>query len=283
VVWQCPQPAYCGHLVSVAWSRDARRLALGVDSLASPTTYLGLHVVDVATGSDLHVPRVGSTAQALVAAARRALGCLAPYDLAWSTDGTHLAYVCPTGPGLSPPGRVFVIRADARDPRLLATAGADASSPTWSPDGRIAFQRRSDDAVWVVSADGTLLRRLVLHARAPAWSPDGRVIAYWSTGRCRGVRLVTPAGRDVTPAGFRCGALAGTGRPVWSPDGRQLAVGTHGGVFVMGADGTGLHRVTRQSGGGVFATGRPSWSPGPTPTPKARKEEGDVATCVGCF
>ncbi len=285
VVWQCPQPTYCGHLVSMAWSRDGRRLALGFDLLAAPTTYLGLHVVDVATGSDLHVPPVASTAppRAVVAAARKALGgCLAPYDLAWSADGSHLAYICAREP-LSPPGRLFVIRADGTGARRLPAGGANAASPTWSPDGRIAFVR--DGGIWVASADGRRVQHVASEASAPSWSPDGRTIAYWSTGRCRGVRLVRPDGRDVTPRarGFRCGAFPKAGRPVWSPDGSQLAIGTEDGVFVMHADGSQPERVTRQSGGGVFATGRPSWSQGPHPHLRKEQSHAPPPPCNGCY
>jgi Tol biopolymer transport system component len=47
----------------------------------------------------------------------------------------------------------------------------------WSPDGRrIAFD--DQDAIYVVNADGSELRRLAQNAGFEDWSPDGRKLIF---------------------------------------------------------------------------------------------------------
>jgi Tol biopolymer transport system component len=124
-------------------------------------------------------------------------------------------------------------------------------------------------AVYVVNLDGSHERRVAAGA-LPDWSPDGKKIAYFAAGCAptpdnRGrIRLVTPAGRDVTPPTAPCDGIGPAGHPVpaWSPDGQQIAVGTDTAEYVMNADGTGLRQLQR----GTFTHWlegyiRPAWQP----------------------
>jgi Tol biopolymer transport system component len=128
------------------------------------------------------------------------------------------------------------------------------SSPAWSPDGsRILFAASvdvpgpcaecwRDQRVYVISADGSRLRRLsnatradppnvIVVESAPSWSPDGRRIGL--------MRRVGPAGDRGMPqepgalvvvdveTGVERGAYgAGLGFDdwTWSPDGRSVLV-----------------------------------------------------------
>jgi WD40-like Beta Propeller Repeat len=172
----CGEPK-CGEVTSVTWSPDGRMLAYGTTSGANWHPRDGLHLFDLIRNKDR----------------RLSPGYANWQGLAWSRDGTRLAYV--TGANLE------VIRiAKPLRPRELR---ASATSPSWSPNGRlIAYDRyhesASGSATWGISVsrlDGSHVRRLSKWGNSPAWSPDGSLIAY--SVRC-GIRLMTPTGKDVT-------------------------------------------------------------------------------------
>jgi len=287
-VWHCPGRVFCGALTSIAWSPDGKHLAMSLGEIGGQSGFVGLHVVDVATGKDHHLgvpeiahadrPQPGPVLERLVQAEVRNLGCSLPHEVAWAPDGKRLAYVC--GDDLLGGGTqttLYVIRTDGSGRFRVRTGTRSAYWPSWSPDGkhlvfatgpaaRVTYRFDTKDpvrvqrsSVYVIGLDGSH-RTLVAHdASEPAWSPDGKTIAYDS--RC-GIRLVTPAGDDITPgAGAPCAHIGGRGRPAWSPDGSRLAIGTGQGVDVVRADGTGLHRATAASGAGDYGVGRPAWAP----------------------
>ena len=110
VVWRCPEHvAFCGDLTSIAWSPNGRRLAFTLDEVGGTSGYVGLHLVNLPTGHDVHIPtlpggphgQLATVGHALFVRAVHRLGCAFPVDLAWSPDSTRLAYACPdifTGP-----------------------------------------------------------------------------------------------------------------------------------------------------------------------------------------
>jgi dipeptidyl aminopeptidase/acylaminoacyl peptidase len=252
--------AACLELEYIAWSPDGSKIALGVTSYGTPSSYDGLHVVDVKTGHDVQLTG-GRADQAGLWT-----------DPAWSPDGKWLAY------GADSPGEVALARADGSQHRTLVTGYPGwIRYPTWSPDGtRVAFQTDPREgcgrtpfqvaacAIYVVRTDGTQLRRLAGRAASPAWSPLGSTIAYQA--RC-GIRLVTPSGSDATPRSRAgCRHIGVRGQPVWSPDGRKIAVAyattdASRGLYVMNADGSHLRHLTRAAGRGDTGIARPAWEP----------------------
>ena len=125
-------------------------------------------------------------------------------------------------------------------PKRLTTNPATDFDPTWSPDGRhIAFrsQRDGNDEIYIMNADGTCQTNLTnnpLGAWSPAWSADGKQIAF---------------------ARFF--------------DNNQFTD-----VAVINADGSGLQRLTHESGE------YPAWSPDGTRIAFASAREGNYEIYV---
>ena len=207
----------------------------------------------------------------------RQLGCVFPAGVAWSPDSRQLAYSCTlpgpraqeVGFGPHPRAGIFVIRDDGSGRRAIPTGTERSDSPSWSPDGRrIAFtgctscSTAGSTNVYVVNLNGTGRRLVARDGDSPTWSPNGRTIAY--RGTC-GIKLVTPAGKDVTPPAVAAGCgVHPRGYPAWSLDGKRIAIGTQRGVYLINADGSGLVRVTRvEPGTPGFGTQRPAWTPTP--------------------
>lgn len=152
------------------------------------------------------------------------------WEGSFSPDGTRVVYVNFTGST----GGVYVVDVRSLTRQLIAADSLSCSSfcsgqssqyPVWSPDGsRIAYvDNRYDlarDEIWTMSFDGTNKRRLV------------------DLGNC---------------AGMTDGAGCTDGL-TWSPDGSRLAFHSPSGMYVMRADGSGLHRISSDGG-------QPTWSP----------------------
>jgi len=178
-------------------------------------------------------------------------------DPAWSPDGRRLAFVRVRG------GRsdIYVVNRDGSGLRRLAHAitfrpmpgssSGFAANPAWSPDGqKIAFMSNRDgkDDIFVVNADGSGLRNLTRSrgnyykpiywgsGDGPMWSPDGRKILFTSDRLYHG-----PGTRDGGPGGAN--------------EARRRA--RYDEIYVVGADGSGLRRLTRNS----RSDGSPVWSP----------------------
>jgi Tol biopolymer transport system component len=158
-----------------------------------------------------------------------------PYDAmpTLSPNGRRIAFVRLTGATLS----LYTIDRQGRHAARLLSDGLDIS-PAWSPDGKtIAFSRLADPSLpieeatlYLADADGSQLRALgpePVRGVSPAWSPDGRRIAF--------VSFVDHNG------------------PACPVDGCPPS----GEIYVVGADGTGLTRLTASEADDEH----PTWSP----------------------
>jgi Tol biopolymer transport system component len=167
-------------------------------------------------------------------------------------------------PSLSPDGRqlVFarVIDGATRpsQPSLLVEAtsggaprrlGVEGNWPQWSPNGRyIAYLGRYHFAyrrLEVVPAAGGSPRVLASNATSLSWSPDSTRLVYSTNTALHTVTLGGKMRRlSLGPL------LIGYETPQWSPDGTRIAFTAirpsdrvHTRVYVVNADGTGLHRI----------------------------------------
>jgi hypothetical protein len=124
---------------------------------------------------------------------------------------------------------IWVHQIGGRDPIRLTQGPADASDPSFSPDGAmIAFRSEKDGGgVYVIPSLGGSATLLAPLGRNPRFSPDGRWITYAVGGQAvsnpgsAGVFIVSSGGgvpRAIHPE------MATATHPVWSPGSDRLLV-----------------------------------------------------------
>jgi Tol biopolymer transport system component len=190
------------------WSPDGRAILFTVAPPGQPRSASGFPFGDV------YVLNADGSGQRNLTHTRES----GEFDAAWSPNGQYIAFSRLAGP---PWGvRILVMNADGSGKRAVtpefARTGDRGITGAWSPDGRrIAFDE--DDAIYVVNADGSGLRRLAQNAAFQDWSPDGRKLIF--------VRLRHPKQR---PPATAPGAPFRAGADLW----------------VMNADGSGQRNLT---------------------------------------
>ena len=148
-------------------------------------------------------------------------------SLAWSPDGTRLAYVSfEQRDGISKP--VVYVHTLATGRRVVvANERGSNSAPAWAPDGKrlaVVLTRDGNSQIYTVSAEGGPLTRLS-RSRAidtePTFSPDGQAIYFTSDrGGAAQVYRVAATGGEPQRVTFNGPFNA---RPQISPDGKTLA------------------------------------------------------------
>ena len=168
---------------------------------------------------------------------------------------------------------LYVVGADGSGRRVLVDTPGLQLDADWSPDGRLIAYRDSraglnvDDEIYVVAADGSRERNLTRNPAndwSPAWSPDGSRIAF-ASDREGELRIFV---MDAGGGGVRRVTDVWGEYPAWSPDGERIAFASYVGgsgptgdpnydLFVIGADGSGLRRLTDNPAYDMY----PTWSP----------------------
>jgi TolB protein len=128
-------------------------------------------------------------------------------DLAFSPDGTRLAFGFGAGPGLTMDVYVLDLGTGKLD---QLTHGGYNTSPTWSADGSmIAYVEAGsrDQALVITRADGTCRiwpLRVTGFVTSSAWSPDGSKIAFAYDNRVYIMDVATVLGADFSEKGPEC-------------------------------------------------------------------------------
>ena len=160
------------------------------------------------------------------------MGDMVGHDAAWSADGQRVVYA--HGKDL------YVAGEDGTNKRKIVTAAGLASSPRWSPDGKVirftVSGTETSASLWEVAENGSNLRPLLPGWQAApsyccgTWTPNGRYFVFYgvqNNGRWDiwGIReddgLLRRVNRE--PMRLTAGPLSFSS-PLPSADGRRLFV-----------------------------------------------------------
>lgn len=263
-----PLFAGSGTVLWGAWSPDGSRLALTLERGDSGSEL----VVADADGSD-----------PVTIVAEDGTGAVGPdlLNLAWSPDGSRIAYAGRTLRGGVANRTIFVVDADGRGRPTVLDGHWEGVS--WSPDGRrlvlVGFPDPEDPTfdLYTSDPDGSNLARLTHDTsveRSASWSPDGSRIVFTDGPELDPDLFVMDAdGSDLRRLTDRRGWEL---LPVWSPDGAWIAFTSDRGatpeqqaanragvevwgfsIYAMRPDGSGVRRIAQDNGVLLYPT---SWT-----------------------
>jgi len=191
-----------------------------------------------------------------------------------SPDGKSVVYAKTIGTDTA----LYLLRIGGRSPiRLSPNAPARDQQPAFSPDGeRIAFRSdREGSGVFLMTATGESVTRLIDFGYTPSWSPGGAEIVV-SPGNFYSPINISAIARGLSVVNLKSGAVRKLPiderafQPTWSPSGARIAFwGVHGNsgqrdIWTLAADGSDA------AAGGVRVTDDPALDWSPTWSPDGR-------------
>jgi len=256
VAAHCPPGRPACWVGSPAWSPDGTRLAYirGHAGGMEHPSYMSVYVAD-ASGKD---------AKRLAPCGGCGLG-----HLAWSPDGTRIAYTYTRGATNS--GSLWIVAAAGGKPQRLTSCHARCADDeaSWSPDGRSLVYTHSEPTpaagIYTIRGNGSLPVKIANGWGEPKWSPGGRRILFAPGPDGLAVMHVDGSHKRVIFAGAHG---TGPGDASWSPDGRRLVFTQTPGrpgryrfeIWTMSPDGASKERLYHSPCFiGLYAP--PVWSP----------------------
>ena len=134
----------------------------------------------------------------------------------------------------------------------------------WSPDGRLLLVVSPGLKMFVMSADGSGLRRVTTRCdsqHSAAWSPNGRKIVFTCVRTATSISDIYTVNVDGTDLRRLTSNPRSDEYPAWSPDSLWIAYVAYkslddNGLWVMRSDGTQRRRLTPSTYDSV-----PTWEP----------------------
>jgi Tol biopolymer transport system component len=179
-----------------AWSPDGTQIAFGSDRDES----FGVYDIFVMNADGSGLRKVISGGQ----------------TPSWSPDGARLAFTLEDADGR----HVFAVRlADGSVTQITGGPYLD-DTPSWSPDGsELVFgsTRGTTNELYIVSADGSNIRKLPVAGGSGHWSPDGKRIVFECGGPAGELRVCIIRADGTGFAMLAVDSTVSDLRPSWSP------------------------------------------------------------------
>lgn len=167
----------------------------------------------------------------------------------WSPDGKKIMFVSDRDGNRE----IYIMDADGSNLINLSNNPASDERPSWLPDGKkILFESNRDGkrGIYIMDADGTNPTKLPCYPdewQVYALSPDGKTIAFQIASDIRVLDIETGEETNLTNnPSWDLGPIC------WSPDGKEIAFTSgkdgHLEIYLIGADGNNLKRLTTYSG-----------------------------------
>lgn len=181
--------------------------------------------------------------------------------MAWSPDGTRLAYITGSADCGS---RLWISQDIHKKPADAARGGCIVGKPVWSPDGtQIAFTRAKgkDRAIMRLKLSEGFERAVTPWTSAtayqnPSWSPNASQIVYERHDATRSSLAITSLNGNVAREVTELSDYRTTAVPSWSPNGKKIAYqDSQNETYTIWPDGT--HRSVIADGDSYQAV----WSP----------------------